>query len=112
MQLNLLLQSKMMVCVCETRMKDGKFYDVSSQPGGKYNEHQGSSFTLSLSRKGRLPKSLKVGEADGCYHHLSLTRSKNECTIKKKEKKEGACKTKGMQSGESPSLRSKCQIFK
>lgn len=68
-------------------MKDGKFYDVSSQPGGKYNEHQGSSFTLSLSRNGRLPKSLKVGEADGCYHHLSLTRSKNECTIKKKEKK-------------------------
>lgn len=87
MQLNLLLQSKMMVCVCETRMKDGKFYDVSSQPGGKYNEHQGSSFTLSLSRIGRLPKSLKVGEADGCYHHLSLTRSKNECTIKKKRKK-------------------------
>lgn len=87
MQLNLLLQSKMMVCVCETRMKDGKFYDVSSQPGGKYNEHQGSSFTLSLSRNGRLPKSLKVGEADGCYHHLSLTCSKNECTIKKKRKK-------------------------
>lgn len=68
-------------------MKDGKFYDVSSQPGGKYNEHQGSSFTLSLSRKGRLPKSLKVGEADGCYHHLSLTRSKNECTIKKKRRR-------------------------
>lgn len=71
-------------------MNDGKFYDVSSQPGGKYNERQGSSFTLSLSRNGRLPKSLKVGEADGCYHHLSLTRSKNEDTIKKRKEKKKA----------------------
>lgn len=74
-------------------MKDGKFYDVSSQPGGKYNEHQGSSFTLSLSRNGRLPKSLKVGEADGCYNHLSLTRSKKmNAQVEKKEKKKAHTK--------------------